>query len=68
MYSILKKTGPYESIIKHGAARETIQVTPNNAYLYSAWILNGVARLHGYTEDGQFNGSLNPRVCFKNVF
>lgn len=37
---------------------------PNNLHLFSAWILRGVAVLHGFTEDGQFNAALNPRVSF----
>lgn len=42
--------------------RTIVDVHPNDYTLFSIWLLNGVAMLHGFTEDGCFQGNLNVRV------
>lgn len=39
-------------------------IVPNNCVQFSLWHLNGVIKLYGYSEDGQFIGSSNKRVRF----
>lgn len=55
---------PYatKSMEKLSIKRETVDIHPNDYTLFSLWLLNGVASLNGFTEDGKFVGNGNPRV------
>ena len=37
-------------------------VAPKNSIEFAVWLLNGLATLYGYTENGSFFGSSNLRV------
>lgn len=50
------------SVGKLSIKRETIDIHPNDYTLFSLWLLNGVAALNGFTEDGHFQGNCNPRI------
>lgn len=43
-------------------ARDTNNIYPKDYTLFALWLLNGVAMLHGFNENGTFIGSTNGRV------
>lgn len=43
-------------------------ILPKDQIEFSVWLLNGVSKLHGYTENGTFVGSSNLRVILESRF
>lgn len=43
-------------------SRDTANIYPKDYTLFSLWLLNGVAMLHGFNENGSYIGSSNGRV------
>lgn len=43
-------------------ARDTTSVFPNDATAFPLWLLNGVALLQGYTENGTFRDTASVRI------
>lgn len=43
-------------------SRDTANIYPKDYTLFSLWLLNGVAMLHGFNENGSYIGSTNGRV------
>lgn len=43
-------------------SRDTPKIYPKDHTLFALWLLNGVAVLHGFNENGAFVGSTNHRV------
>lgn len=58
--------GPYANVKQQNITRNTINIYPNDCVLFSLWLLNGVAILNGFTEDGVFNGATCLRVKENN--
>lgn len=50
------------------AHRERVSLVPNNMFLFSIWLLNGVANLQGFTDDGSFVGFSNFRVGYETQY
>lgn len=59
--------GPYPNTKGQCAQRDFIPLQPNNFNLFSIWLLNGVACVQGFREDGTFNGAINYRVSSSNT-
>lgn len=53
---------PYATTEKLGIRRSGVDIHPNDYTVFSLWLLNGVASLYGFTEDGFFQGNINPRL------
>lgn len=43
-------------------ARDTISVFANDSTVFPLWLLNGVAMLNGYSENGTFHGTGSSRI------
>lgn len=43
-------------------SRDTTAVFPNEPTIFSLWLLNGVAMINGYSENGTFHGPCSIRV------
>lgn len=52
----------YPTIKQPCISRDTTAVFPNDPTIFSLWLLNGVAILNGFTENGSFHGPISIRV------
>lgn len=54
--------GPYAVMKTPCISRDTTSVFPNDSTVFPLWLLNGVATLHGFSENGIFHGPDSLRV------
>lgn len=53
---------PYATLKQLNISRNSTDVFPIDSNVFSLWLLNGVAILNGYSENGIFHGSSSIRV------